>query len=117
MKNLEWTVAFAIALSGAVDGREPSGSIEDEQAIRALGPALSSQCWARSDAKACATFWTDEGSLVTPDGTRVDGQGEIEKLLDKDLKGLFQGSTSRGTVQTIQCLKPDPAFVEIEQVI
>ncbi|HXN42225.1 MAG TPA: SgcJ/EcaC family oxidoreductase [Myxococcaceae bacterium] len=117
MKKIELTVAFTIALTGAADGREPSGSIEDEKAIRALGPALSSQCWARSDAKACAAFWAEEGSLVTPNGSRIDGQGEIEKLLDKDLKGLFKGSTSQCTVQTIQWLKPDAAFVDIEQVV
>jgi uncharacterized protein (TIGR02246 family) len=89
------------------------GSVEDERAIRAIGPELSSR-WNRGDAKACAALWTEEGSLVTPDGTRVDGRDQIEQLFARDFEKLFKGSRGQYTVQVIDWFKPDAAFVDME---
>jgi uncharacterized protein (TIGR02246 family) len=113
-------IALAASLASVVFARETRAAVDyerQEQAIRAIGPEFSASCWNSSDAKACAQFWADDGSLVTPDGTRVDGREEIEKLLTRDLAGLFKGSKSQCTVQTVHWLKPDLAFIDLEQAL
>src|SRR5262252_4841550 len=102
-----------LLLTLLVIARLQGGSLHDERAIRAIGPELSSR-WNRGDAKACAALWTEEGSLVTPDGTRVDGRDQIEQLLGRDFEKLFKGSHGQYTVQVIDWLTPDAAFVDME---
>jgi len=102
-----------LLLTLLVIARLQGGSLHDERAIRAIGPELSSR-WNRGDAKACAALWTEEGSLITPDGTRVDGRDQIEQLLARDFEKLFKGSQGQYTVQVIDWLKPDAAFVDME---
>jgi uncharacterized protein (TIGR02246 family) len=87
------------------------------ESVYELVKTLDQKCWNEHDAKSCGAFWTPDGSFVTPTGTRVDGRTEIEKLLDRDLKGLFKGTTSRINVQGIHWASPDLAFVDMEQVV
>ena len=115
MRKFTFAATLAAAAIAADRPLAPAQE-EPEQAIRAIGPELT-RCWNKSDAKACAQFWADEGSLVTPDGTRVDGREKIEELLARDLAGLFKGSTSRCTIQTVHWLKPELAFVDVEHVV
>ncbi len=91
-------IAIAASLVGVVIATSSRGAPDyerQEQAIRSIGPELSANCLNRSDARTCARFWADDGSLVTPDGTRVDGPEEIQKLLARDLTNLFKGGSLR----------------------
>lgn len=114
-------IVIAASLAGVVIATNNSRGATDyelqEQAIRAIGPEFSVNCLNRSDARTCAQFWADDGSLVTPDGTRVDGPEEIQKLLARDLTNLFKGSRSQCTIQTVHWLRPDLAFIDMEHAL
>jgi uncharacterized protein (TIGR02246 family) len=89
---------------------------EAEKAVRALVESFAA-AWNRADAKAMAAQWTADGTLFTPDETDVRGRDLIERLLARDLAGLFKGKACSVAVRQIRWLGADAALVDFDQFV
>ena len=64
--------------------------------------------WESRDAKEIASFFTDDGVRVGPDGTIQHGNAELEDAFDKMLK-MMPDSTIKFESGTIRILSPEYA--------
>ncbi len=71
----------------------------------------------RFDAKAVASFWADDGTLLNPIGNYGRGRAGVEKVFGEDAKRLLGGSRSRFTVTSVRRVRDDCAFLDCEQEV
>lgn len=68
----------------------------------------------RFDAKAVASFWADDGTLLNPLGNYGDGRSGVERVFEDDAKSLLEGSTSRFTIQRARPVGDDCTLLDVE---
>lgn len=82
---------------------------EQEQAIFHEIEAFS-EAWSRGDAKAAASFYTEDGVRVGAAGDIQHGRAELEAAYNELLHGRFAGATVKQDRGTIRRLTPDLAL-------
>jgi uncharacterized protein (TIGR02246 family) len=71
-----------------------------------------SAAFAHADAKALASFYTENAVRVTPEGGKVVGRSAIEKEFASNFAGPFKGATIKINVGAIETVGPDIAVNE-----
>jgi len=97
---------------GVVPVTDPVAAAE-EPLIRRAADA-EEDAWNRSDAKAFAARFQEEGSLADVLGAVSRGRAEIERRQAELFSLYFKGSLTELKVRKIRFLKPDVAIVEID---
>src|SRR5258707_2519620 len=69
-----------------------------------------SEAWSKGDAKAAASFFTEDGVRVGAMGDVQHGRAEIEGAYDRLLHGPFAGATVVQERGTVRALGPDLAL-------
>jgi uncharacterized protein (TIGR02246 family)/steroid delta-isomerase-like uncharacterized protein len=94
--------------SPSTERKDAAASTPDEQAIVREVQAFS-EAWSRGDAKAAASFYTEEGVRVGASGDAQKGRVEIQAAYDKLLHGPFAGAKITQERGTVRLLAPDLA--------
>ncbi len=69
-----------------------------------------SEAWSRGDAKAAASFFTDDGVRVGAGGDVQRGRAELEAAYEELLHGRFAGARVSQERGTVRMLTPELAF-------
>jgi uncharacterized protein (TIGR02246 family) len=69
-----------------------------------------SEAWSKGDAKAAASFFTEDGVRVDASGDVQHGRAELESAYDKLLHGRFAGAKVRQERGTVRMLTTDLAL-------
>lgn len=105
-------VLCVIAASDIAGQALPSGTRNDEEAIRAV-IAATTDAFSRHDAKAWVKLCTPDAQLVTVRGESMNGIGEIEK----GLATIFQTRGRNVTLKTlgvaVRFIRPDVALAHV----
>ena len=97
---------------GVVPPTDPVAAAE-EALIRKVVDA-EEDAWNRSDAKAFAARFQEEGSLTDVLGAVSRGRAEIERRQSELFSSYFKGSLLALKVRKVRFLRPDVAIVEID---
>src|SRR5215213_3649105 len=89
-------------------GSEPKMSA-DEEAILAEVEAFAA-AWSRGDAKAAASFFTEDGVRVGAAGDRQQGRSELTAGYEKLFQGPMAGATVRQDRGSVRRLTPELAL-------
>lgn len=81
----------------------------DEQAIFKETEAFA-EAWNRGDAKAAASFFSDDGVRVGAFGDMQHGRSEIEAAYDRLLHQTMPGATVKQEVGSVRMLSPGIAI-------
>ncbi|HEY3216663.1 MAG TPA: SgcJ/EcaC family oxidoreductase [Candidatus Eisenbacteria bacterium] len=68
------------------------------------------EAWSRGDAKACASFFTEEGVRVGALGDVQQGRAELEAAYDRLLRGPFAGAKVTQEKGSVRILTADLAL-------
>jgi uncharacterized protein (TIGR02246 family) len=71
----------------------------------------------RFDAKAVASFWTEDGTLLNPIGNYGRGRAGVEKVFREDAQRLLAGSTSSITVRSARPVGTDTLFLDCDHEV
>jgi len=96
-------LAGAVASYGACGKERTMTNVDDEEAIFKEVDAFST-AWSRGDAKAAASFFTEDGVRVGAAGDVQRGRAELEAGYERLLHGSFSGATvsqERGTIRML----------------
>jgi len=83
-------------------------------------PSLEAACrkfneaFNRSDAKQVASFWTEDGTLITPSGEVGTGRSGVEAAYRHDSDTILKGTTSRFAIASVRRLGSELAFLDLE---
>ena len=81
---------------------------DDEQAI--MNEAASfAEAWSKGDAKAAASYYTDDGTRVGAFGDRQNGRSEIEAAYDRLLHQTMPGAVVKQERGSVRMLTPELA--------
>jgi uncharacterized protein (TIGR02246 family) len=84
------------------------GQSKDEAAIRKVFADFA-EAWGNDDAKAMASFWTEDGDVINRLGRKATGRAEVEKLFAEEHSTNYKGTHVSFAAGTIRFLKPDVA--------
>src|SRR3990172_9962399 len=82
---------------------------DDEQAIM-KETASFAEAWSKGDAKAAASYYTEDGRRVGAFGDVQNGRSEIEAAYDKLLHQTMPGATVEQERGTVRLLSPELAL-------
>jgi uncharacterized protein (TIGR02246 family) len=89
---------------------------EDEASIQKFGTDFAA-AWNKHDAKAMASFWTEDGDLINPFARVAKGRAEIEKLFQDEHSTAMAGTSYSPTLSAVRFLTPDVAVADWDLVI
>jgi uncharacterized protein (TIGR02246 family) len=75
------------------------------------------QVWKTNDGEAFADLFTEDASLISPFGERVDGPGAVGAMYSEYFKGMLSGTSTTTTVQSVRPAGDDHAFADCDQTI
>ena len=112
------TLAAAIVALGAVGilAAQPVVLVSQEveqEFLRSL-PMQVSDAWNKGDGQGVADTFTENGVLVSSDGTYCDGRAEIDRYLDRLFATHLRGSRFVAKVISVRFLGPDVALMRLE---
>ncbi len=110
---MRWALIFGLVLifAGSFGVADAKAGTKDEAEIRRLVADFST-AWNRSDAKAMAAMWIEDGDFIQPAGRITRGRADIEKRLAEEHSFFYTGSRFTSTVDTVRFLKLDVAVVD-----
>lgn len=73
-----------------------------------------SDAFNRFDVNEVASFWTDDGTLITPGGDYGRGRSGVAKVYSRDCETILDGTTSRFTIVGVRQIGGDCAFLDLE---
>jgi uncharacterized protein (TIGR02246 family) len=76
--------------------------------------AAFTEAFNRFDAKAVATFWADDGTLLNPMGNYGRGRAGVEKVFRDDAQKFLAGSTSTFTVKSARPIGSDCLLLDCD---
>jgi uncharacterized protein (TIGR02246 family) len=71
----------------------------------------------RRDPKEVASFWAEEGTLISPAGERGNGRAEVAKVYGLDVETILKGTTSTFRIDSVRQLKGDWALLDLDHEI
>jgi uncharacterized protein (TIGR02246 family) len=87
---------------------------------QAVEPSLEATCrkfneaFNRFDTKQVASFWAEDGTLITPTGEVGTGRSGVEAAYAHDCETILAGTSSRFTIRSVRRLGNDLAFMDLE---
>lgn len=71
----------------------------------------------RFDAAAVASFWTEDGTLISPIGTFGEGRAGVERVFRSDASTILEGTTSKFTITRARRVAADCAFLDLDHAL
>ncbi len=68
----------------------------------------------RFDAAAVASFWTEDGTLISPIGTFGEGRAGVERVYQSDAATILEGSRSHFTIQRARRVAADCVLMDLQ---
>lgn len=104
----------ALALVAFVAVAQPKGKVDPslEAANKKFTEAFNS-----FDPKAVASFFAEDGTLITPVGDVAHGRDEIAKLYAENVERIFKGSKSTFTITGARKAGPDTQWLDLEHEV
>ncbi len=68
----------------------------------------------RFDAKEVASFWAEDGTLLTPGGDFGKGRSGVERAFQKDASTILAGSRSTFTIVGMRRIGTDAALLDLD---
>jgi uncharacterized protein (TIGR02246 family) len=103
-------LAALVLVSASTAVAAPS---KDEDAIKARVAEFIG-AFNKGDAKAAATFFAEDATLVNPAGVKGSGRAEIEKIIATDSSTILKGAQMEMKVVEVRAAGKDAAWVELE---
>jgi uncharacterized protein (TIGR02246 family) len=100
---------IALVIAAALAEAATESPMSDEATIIAEVQAFS-DAWSKGDARAAASFYTDDGVRVGAMGDVQHGRAEVEAAYDKLLHGPFAGAKVQQERGTVRMLNKDLAL-------
>lgn len=91
----------------------PMNTAEDEKAIRALNDVFIKGLLSR-DPKLRASVWSEDGTLVPPQGGFCQGRAAVEKHFQSEVGLITPASRASFSNYRIRFISPDAAFVDAD---
>ena len=91
----------------------PSGSAQDEAAVRAVVQSVQ-DAWNAHDGKAFAAPFAADADYVVVNGTYAKGREEIERGHAQIFSTIYKDSRNAATVRSVRFLRPDVAIAHVE---
>jgi uncharacterized protein (TIGR02246 family) len=113
---LTFALAIVVAGCGATQKEAVMPTTDEQEAIVREVQAFS-EVWSRGDARAAASFFTEDGIRVGATGDVEHGRAELEAAYDRLLHGPFAGATVTQERGTVRRLSPDLALWQGGMVI
>jgi uncharacterized protein (TIGR02246 family) len=114
MRLVLLTLALCVFVSHGYAAKNTTA--KDEAAIRTLADQMTT-FWNTHSTKEMAALWTTEGTFIGPTGKTATGRTEIEKFFTDEHTTTFKDSKATFTVGTIQWIKSDVAFVDLDMTV
>lgn len=114
---LALTALLCAAPAFAADKKADKAAAGNEK-VQAMLDQLDAT-FAKHDATAMAAFFADDATLVMPagDGTLISGKENLVKAHEGMFKSpMFQGVTTKHTVQNVRWIGKDDAFIDASVV-
>ncbi|MGQ0650463.1 MAG: SgcJ/EcaC family oxidoreductase [Gemmatimonadaceae bacterium] len=73
--------------------------------------------WRANDGDAVASFFVEDGALITPFGQRADGRAAIAAMYTEDFGGMLAGTWTTLKLSNVRVVESNHAFVDGEQTI
>lgn len=101
----------AVALAALVAVAQPKGKVDPslEAATAKFTDAFNS-----FDPKAVASWFAEDGTLITPVGDVAHGRDEIAKLYGENVEKMFKGSRSTFTITGVRKVGPDAQWLDLD---
>jgi uncharacterized protein (TIGR02246 family) len=61
-----------------------------------------------------ASFWTEDGTLITPSGEAGSNRSGVETAFRHDCDTILKGTKSRFAIASVRRLGPDLAFLDLD---
>jgi uncharacterized protein (TIGR02246 family) len=71
----------------------------------------------RFDPKGTASFWADDGTLISPAGEVGRGRAAVEKVYAHDVEMFLKGTTSTFRIESVRQLKGGFALLDMDHEI
>jgi uncharacterized protein (TIGR02246 family) len=99
-----------------MEGTMAGAGLEEVQADALLEDTLKkfNAAFNRFDENAVASFWADDGTLITPSGEYGRGRSEIAKVYGKDCETILDGTTSKFTIVGAREIGSDCALLDLD---
>lgn len=68
----------------------------------------------RFNATEVASFWAEDGTLISPVGTFGEGHEGVRRVFEGDAATILQGSTSKFTVTRVRRIDSGCAFLDLD---
>jgi uncharacterized protein (TIGR02246 family) len=69
------------------------------------------------DPKAVASYWAEDGTLISPAGQRGNGRDAVAKVYAADIDMILKGTTSTFRVESARMLKGGYALLDLDHEI
>lgn len=89
---------------------------KDEDAVKARVAEFIA-AFSKGDAKAAASFFTEDATLVNPAGVTGKGQAEIEKVIAGDIASILKDTKMEMKVIEFRAIGKDAAWIELEHSV
>lgn len=110
--------AVALALgAGIARAKPPDPQAQNVDPALRQSIAQFNEAFNRGDARAVASFWAQDGTLINPAGREARGPAEVARVFGEDSKSILGGSTSVFTIRSVRQLSPDTVFLDLEHTL
>jgi uncharacterized protein (TIGR02246 family) len=89
---------------------------KDQLAIKGVAIGLA-KAFNASDAKAATDLFAPDATVIDPMGHKAVGRVEIRQRIGDNLKGFLKGSNTVFTNITVKMVKPDVAYLDMDQQV
>jgi uncharacterized protein (TIGR02246 family) len=97
----------------------PEAKQQDVNADSALATMLErfTRAFNRFDGKEVASFWADDGTLISPNGDYGRGRSGVAEVFVKDCDTVLDGTTSKFTIVGTRQIGADCVFLDLDHDI
>ncbi len=71
----------------------------------------------RFDPAEVASFWTEDGTVISPVGSFGEGRAGVERVFQSDASTILQGTTTRFTIARARRIAADCALLDLDQEV
>jgi len=112
MRRTSWLLLVALAVPAAVRAEESKVDPSIAATVKRFNEAFN-----RADPKEVASFWAEDGTLVSPVGEWGRGRGEVQKVYAHDIELFLKGSTSTFRIESVRSPKGGVALLDLDHEI
>jgi uncharacterized protein (TIGR02246 family) len=112
MRKMRMTLVALVLSSGVALAEGPKVDPSLAASLKKFNEAFN-----RFDPKEVASFWAEDGTLVSPVGERGKGRAEVAKVYARDIEMILKGTTTAFRIDSVRQLKGDLALLDLDHEI